>query len=495
MVSVPVPVPVLGQDGWLAGSQLVLAPIWRVRPEPLVLSKHAGPRQSNTTTMMVRLTPLRLVCAALVLCIFFFSTLMPRLWPGERGYDVLVERPPPASPGSAPKVVPFGQECSPFAAGVMDDVTIVLKIGAGEVATRLPAYLNRLGRCKQDLLIFSDRKDSYNGFEIADALAHLRPEYRFDNPDFDVYDLIQTTNTTRDKMPDGWRLDKYKFLPMMEWTSYMRPKSQWYVFLELDTYVNYDNLYRFLSNFNPRTAYYFGSPVWPKKKATFAYGGSGFVLSRAALDKIMALGRMFGENKHFPGTHFFGVDVQKQCCGDEMLAQVLKKSGVPLRGYWPMFNGEKPHTMRFDNEQWCEAIMTMHHLNEDDFTTLLQWEKARTHPERPLMFEELFTMIEPHLREQSKDWSNMSDDVRYKKGKTASKSFEDCKRTCIKDGHCLQFQHTGTECFLGHSVRLGQHKDRDGERQWTSGWMLDRIEAFKQARSPCQGARFVHSNP
>ncbi|KAI8937951.1 hypothetical protein NX059_005633 [Plenodomus lindquistii] len=441
---------------------------------------------------MVRLTPLRLVCASVVLCTLFFSSLMPRLLRGERGYEVMHERPPPTRPGPA---IRFGEECSPFTSGVMEGVTVVLKIGAGEVATQLPLFLSRLGRCNQDLLIFSDRKDSHQGFDIADALAHLRPEYRFANPDFDVYDRIQATNGTRDKTADGWRLDKYKFLPMMEWTSYMRPESQWYVFVELDTYVNYDNMYRFLATFNPRTAHYFGSPVWPKKKTVFAHGGSGFVLSRAALDKIMALGRMFGENKHFPGTHFFGVDVKKQCCGDEVLAQVLKKSGVPLRGYWPMFNGEKPTTMHYNEEQWCEAIITMHHLGEDDFTQLTQWERTRPRPSRPLIFEELFTMIEPHLQEKADDWSNMSEDVTYKKSKSAAKSFDKCSRACHSDGKCLQFEHSTTECRLGYSIRLGHKHPADGDRKWTSGWMLGRIDAFKQARSPCQGAHFVHSNP
>ncbi|CAO2657173.1 Nn.00g032990.m01.CDS01 [Neocucurbitaria sp. VM-36] len=447
--------------------------------------------------MMVRLTPLRLLCAAVVLCTFFFSSLLPRVFRGQRGYDTLPERPPPTRPGPVPKI-PFGDECSPFTAGVMDDVTIVLKIGAGEAATKLPAYLNRLGRCKQDLLIFSDRKDNHNGFEIADALAHLRPEYKFNNPDFDVYDRIQAANSTEvmsATSEHGWRLDKYKLLPMMEWTSYMRPDSHWYVFIELDTYVNYDNLYRFLAHFNPKTAHYFGSPVWPKKKTVFAHGGSGFVLSRAALDKIMALGRMFGENKHFPGTHFFGVDMKKQCCGDEVLALVLKKSGVSLRGYWPMFNGEKPLTIRFDKEQWCEAIITMHQLGEDDFTRLSQWEAARSHPSRPLTFEELFTIIEPHLQEKAEDWSNMSEDVTYKKGKSATKSFDKCHNACLKDSNCMQFEHSGTECRLGYSVRLGHHQPPAEERKWTSGWMSSRIKAFKQAHSPCQGARFVHANP
>jgi hypothetical protein len=28
-----------------------------------------------------------------------------------------------------------------------------------------------------------------------------------------------------------------------------------------------------------------------------------------------------------------------------------------------------------------------------------------------------------------------------------------------------------------------------------SGWITSRIESFKKAHSPCQGAHFVHSHP
>jgi hypothetical protein len=447
--------------------------------------------------MMVRLTPLRLLCAVLVLAVLFFTSFIPALFRGgRRGYDILPERPSPAGAGPAPKLR-FGDECSPFTAGVMDDVTIVLKIGAAEAATGLPMYLNRLGRCKQDLLIFSDKKDTYNGFDIHDALAHLRPEYKFDNSDFDVYDRIQNDNITQGKTEEGWRLDKYKFLPMMEWTSYYRPDSKWFVFIELDTYVNYDNLYRFLTYFNPKSAHYFGSPVWSARmhKTNFAHGGSGYILSRGALNKIMAFGRMFGENKHFPGTHFFGQEVKKECCGDEVLGQVLRKSGVPLRGYWPMFNGETPHTVRFNYEQWCEAVITMHHMQDADFTELMKWEEARKHPNRPLMFEELFTLVEPQLQETASDWANMSEDVIYDKGSGPTKSFEKCRKACLKDSNCMQFEYSGIECRLNRSIRLGYAHPPEGERKWTSHWMKARIEAFKKAQSPCQGARFVHSNP
>jgi hypothetical protein len=446
----------------------------------------------DLTAMMVRLTPLRLLCAVLVLCGVVFTSFLPgllsALFRGERGYDVLVERPPGLQ-------APLGGECSPFSAGAMGDVTVVLKMGAVQVHTQLPQFLARRGRCQHDLLIFSDRKDTLHGFDIADALAHLRPEYKFNNPDFDVYDRLQNDNVTEEKSDEGWRLDKYKFLPMMEWTAYMRPDAMWFVFIELDTYVNYDNLYRFLSQFNPRTAHYFGSPVLSKKRAPFAHGGSGYVLSRGALNKIMAFGRMFGENKHFPGTHFFGQDVKSEVNGAEVLGQVLKKSGVPLRGYWPMFNGEPLYGIRFNKDQWCEAVISMHHLQDNDFTQLRALEDARTHPDRPLTFEELFTQVEPHLQEKVDDWSNMSEDITYKQGSTPAKSFDKCHRACLHDGSCMQFEYTGLECRLQHSIRLGHRQAPEDERKHMSGWITARITAFKKARSPCQGAHFVHSSP
>ncbi|KAF2254741.1 glycosyltransferase family 31 protein [Trematosphaeria pertusa] len=444
---------------------------------------------------MVRLTPTRLLCAAILLCTFLLFSFISNLFFGQRGYEILLERPRPARSRTSPADVPYGEECSPFKAGVMDDVTIVLKMGAGELATQLPRFLNRLGRCKQDLLFFSDRKAEYSGFDIVDALANLRPEYRYNNPDFDIYDRIQAANSTEEKTRDGWRLDKYKFLPMMELTSHLRPDSNWFVFVETDTYVNWDNMYRFLTHFNPKTPYYFGSPVWPPKKPVFAHGGSGFVLSRGALNKLMARGRMFAENHHFPGTHLYGKDVTKECCGDEVLGNVLKESGVPIRGYWPMFNGEKPITARFGWEQWCEAILTLHHLQGEDFAALERWESARQHPSRPLTFEELFTYIEPTLQDQTDDWSNMSEDITHGSGHPAGKSFDTCFAACLRDSKCLQYEHFGDTCRLSHDIRLGHHQSPDGDKKWTSGWVTARIKAFKAAHSPCHGAHLVHANP
>ncbi|PSN69821.1 hypothetical protein BS50DRAFT_296881 [Corynespora cassiicola Philippines] len=444
---------------------------------------------------MVRLTPTRLLCAAVAVSVFLLFSLVSKLFFGARGYDLeaLQERPPPAHARPATPDPPFGEECSPFKGGAMEDVSIVLRMGAAEAANKLPGYLNRLGRCKQDLLLFSDRSADINGFDVVDALANLRPEYRYNNPDFDVYDRIQLANTTEEKAIDGWRLDKYKFLPMMELTAHMRPESQWFVFLELETYVNWDNLYRFLSKFDPETPHYFGAPVWPPKKTVFGQSASGFVLSRGALDKLMARGRMFAENQQSPGTHMFGKDVSQGCCGDEVLAQVLKESGVPIRGYWPMFNGERPTSTHYGYEQWCEAVITLQ--QEEDLIGFQRWEEARPHPARPLTFEELFTFMEHALQDRRDDWSNLSNDIVFHKGQRAAKSYENCLNACTNDKKCIQFEHTSDSCKLSHSIRLGYHLGPNGDYRWTSGWLMDRVRAFKATHSPCQGAHFVHANP
>jgi hypothetical protein len=443
---------------------------------------------------MVRLTPVRLLCAVVLLATIGLLSSITNLLHRSRGFDPLPDQPPARAGGLAPNVH-YGDECSPFRDGVLDDVTLVIKMGAGEVASQLPQYLNRLGRCRQDLLLFSDRKAQHAGWDIIDALAYLRPEYKYNNPDFDVYDTLQAGEPTEEKTRDGWRLDKYKWLPMMELTWRERPKQNWLVFIELDTYINWDNMHRFLAHFDPETPYYFGSPVWPRKKTVFAHGGSAVVLSRAALNKLMSRGRMFAENHHTPGTHLFGLDMTKQCCGDEVLAQVLKQSGVPMRGYWPMFNGETPSTARFGGEQWCEAVITLHHMHSEDYAGLERWESARRHPSKSLTFEELFTYIEPSLEERKDNWTNMSDDVIRRGTHAAAKSFEACHAACMKDTKCIQYEHFGDTCRLSHIIRLGHQQTPDGNTKWTSGWMMSRMQAFKDEQTECEAAHFVHANP
>jgi hypothetical protein len=434
---------------------------------------------------MVRLTQFRSLWVSLLLCSFFFIHLISNFVRRPRGYTLLDD--------GETTSVEYGVPCSPFASGGLKDLTIVLKLGAGEVTTRLPQYLRHMGKCDQDVLLFSDRKDSFEGREIHDALANLRPELTTNNPDFSIYNTIQQAISVDGKTHEGWRLDKYKFLPMMEHTYHLRPQTHWFIFIELDTYVDWDNLHRFLVRFDPSQSHYFGSPVWPPKKPVFAHGGTGVVLSQSTLSKLVANGKMFDNGSKLPGTHLFGKAMQEECCGDEVLAGVLDTIGIRLGGYWPMFNGEKPSTIRFGREQWCEAILTMHHFGVEDFAEMAKWEAQRPHRNRPLTFVELFGYIEPSLWHRVEDWTNMSEDVELHGG--PGESFDDCHAACIKDRQCMQFEYVGNVCHLSYVIRLGHSEPPEAGRRWESGWMLERIQRFKATDSPCEGAHMVHPNP
>ena len=68
---------------------------------------------------------------------------------------------------------------------------------------------------------------------------------------------------------------------------------RWLVFVEADTYVVWDNLFRPLEHFDPSVPLYIDSSAPSRKpaddapKTWFAYGGTGFVLSAAAIQTLL----------------------------------------------------------------------------------------------------------------------------------------------------------------------------------------------------------------
>ncbi|KAF2199714.1 hypothetical protein GQ43DRAFT_442236 [Delitschia confertaspora ATCC 74209] len=438
---------------------------------------------------LFRVRTLLLAVACFIILSFFGTPFLPSL-PGRRGYDYLRDLP------VAAKTSVDGL-CDSIPASAFDNIQVVLKVGTAEVGSMLPTYLGSVLSCIPDPLIFSDHQEKAFGHTIFDALGYIPKEMKADNPDYEIYQEIQNLkkeNATLEKNNNGWKLDKYKFLPMMELASALKPQKSWYFFVELDTYVNWENLLRFLQSLNPSKALYIGSPVWPPNKPVFAHGGSGFILSQTALQRLSKHGENFRTHGR-AGSHQFGLDMTQECCGDEVLAKVLSNIGITNRGYWPMFNGETPSTVRFGSEQWCEAIVTLHHMHDRDFEDLRRFERDRPTPAKPLMFEELFKMIEPSIAPQVANWTNLSEDVKFSSPDPPAGSVEACHEACLKDKNCVQYVHQKDFCQLGNTIRLGHEKVPEGDIVSTSGWMKDRIETFKRKYSPCKDAHMVHSNP
>ncbi|KAF4609607.1 hypothetical protein G7Y89_g15848 [Cudoniella acicularis] len=271
--------------------------------------------------------------------------------------------------------------------------------------------------------------------------------------------------------------------------------KKWFVFIDTDTYVEWDNLLALLEHFDPSKKIFIGSPVW-LPKLEFAHGGSAYVLSYGALEALNKPSKELEEEG--PMYSQYGVNVTALCCGDEALAVALKQKGVRLKGYWPMFNGEVPSTLAFGRELWCEPVISLHHVSGKYMEDLRGWVedwKARTMNMSPLLFKDLFAYISPLLTATREDWENI-EEAPPENTKTSYKSFEYCKAACEADKRCFQFVFHGTTCALSHTIRLGRERlpENEGDDRYFSGWNMERIREWT-SKTECENAHWVQSNP
>ncbi|PQE07707.1 glycosyltransferase family 31 protein [Rutstroemia sp. NJR-2017a BVV2] len=382
--------------------------------------------------------------------------------------------------------------CTASRASIAPDVQIVVETGGSEPQDRLQYQLATMlsNVPRQNILIFSDLEEDVESFHIHDALADVSMQERKDFPEFAIYDELQTYKQqgkdTR-KLKGGWKLAKYKNLAIKRkiWKmlkSNALPKRKWYVFIDTDTFVEWDNLLAMLEHFNPRKNLYMGSPVWANPKAPFAHGGSGYVLSYSALEALNMPDRGGYEGAMYSQ---FGFNTSATCCGDDALAKVLKPKGIGLKGYWPMFNGEVPATLGFGSEIWCEPVLSLHHISGKDMENLWQWVedwRARTMSMQPFLFKDLFQYIAPQFVSRMNDWDNTEEGWKiyyHPSGKKEDSliSFEQCEAACQADKDCFQFVSHGTTCALSHTIRIGRQRlaEEKGDYGYISGWNLERI--------------------
>lgn len=92
--------------------------------------------------------------------------------------------------------------------------------------------------------------------------------------------------TGREDNP-GWKLDKWKFMPMMKWNLLGYPEGiMCYVFMEADSYLIWPTLLDYLKTLDHTKPYNSEAEVWIDS-IPFAHGGSCFVVSRPAITNVV----------------------------------------------------------------------------------------------------------------------------------------------------------------------------------------------------------------
>ncbi|KAL4786282.1 hypothetical protein BJX76DRAFT_346411 [Aspergillus varians] len=372
------------------------------------------------------------------------------------------------------------------------NVVFVIKTGATEVYEKLPTQLLTTLGCVQDFLLFSDLDEQIGPYRIRDTLADFNETLKKTLPDFELYrQQLEFRRTNQDmaslKGEKAWKLDKYKFLHLVEKAWLERPGRDWYFFFETDTYIVWTNLILWMMRISPpREPLYLGSIAYFMNEP-FAHGGSGILIAGELLKRFIGDGPGLA-NKY---DDAFGTN----CCGDSVLANTIRTElGIQVKNMFPQINGEKPSTLAFGPTHWCQPVVTMHHLHPRERTAIFDFEQARLDLTQALTFAELSHLPFPDndMREVAEDWDNLCDIPVIFAGEITS-TLENCRDACTSNAECFQWRYTTEgECAIStRAFRFGAKKPREQNgKQWISGWKVDYIRKWRRD-NPCAGVKWV----
>lgn len=395
------------------------------------------------------------------------------------------------------------------ASELADDVLVVLRTGATESLQKLPVHFRTTLRCVPNYIIVSDLDEEIDGHAVHNVLSGVSEDIRTEHDDFKLYNHLQKhgraglheqeveTGLSGSSKGDylrtgneGWKLDKWKFLPMIDTALQKQPDAKWFVFIEADTYLGWHNLLEFLGNFDDNKPYYIGKHLFIND-VEFGYGGAGFVLSNPAMHKVSEQrSNHLSQYEEFTKTHWVG---------DCALGKVLEDIKVPLHRAFPHFQGDSPATLdpavnKIDRDLWCYPTITYHHVSPAEIEELWHFEQDWYGRHNiVLRHRDVFMeLVYPKIGTVVAGWDNMSEKEYNAHDHSTSdnelernawKSFKHCHELCESQQDCMQFSFNAGSCGISSTFRLGYAKPKDKIK---SGWMLDRVDTlFRDLEDQC----------
>ncbi|KAK3675166.1 hypothetical protein LTR78_005100 [Recurvomyces mirabilis] len=384
-----------------------------------------------------------------------------------------------------------------------EDVVVVMRTGATEIKAKLPIHFNTTFKCYPDTLIFSDYAEVFQGHEIHDVLSIVADDVMEANEDFQHYlrlkrlsreglaqselhgESLESGPVGKNDNP-GWRLDKWKFLPMMVRTLELRPDQKWFIFIEPDTYLVWSNIVQWLQTKDWREDQYLGSEVQIGDDI-FAHGGSAFVMSKSAIEKAVEAYQADPEEWH--------VRTSQHWAGDCILGTALTTVGVDLTWSWPLFQGGNPADMDWQENKaerrlWCSQALSYHHFEAHEVEAMWRFEQqhisdliggSATHRRKTVLHHNDMFMqyVVPNITREKSDWTNMSPDLVTN---SASMSLDECRLICEDKPGCVQYSQSTFGCSTGQQVKMGRPFTGIG-----SGWIPARVDRWRRSFHSCRG--------
>ncbi|KAH9842072.1 glycosyltransferase family 31 protein [Teratosphaeria destructans] len=383
-----------------------------------------------------------------------------------------------------------------------NDTVVVLKTGTTEHRDKLPIHFKTNLRCYPNYMIVSDHTEEFQGHRVWDALEGVTDYVKDTHPDFEQYRRLreagekgldvaewsgasshEVDQSERMQVP-AWKLDKWKFLPMMNLTLTHHPDKKWYIFCEADTFFLWKTLLVWLSGLDPSEDMLLGASV-NADHTQIAHGGSGFIITRSALQKVVEL---WSSNKEHWEDKTDNDEI-----GDGVLAQAFNKIGIFVSNAWPVLQGDRVGVVDYQpdvvppKQLWCSPTVSYHHINPDAIETMWEfeqdwvarnggWNNSNILHHYDIFRDYSLPRIESGVRT---DWDN---NCKISQGFVLG--FDECHALCERDLQCLQFLlDEESECFSNEVFQLGASSSHA-----TSGWIVDRVmQTYERPDSECDG--------
>ena len=133
----------------------------------------------------------------------------------------------------------------------------------------------------------------------------------------------------------------------------------------VDAYVSWTTMLQYLSTLDATQLVYAGQSMLVGADY-FVYGGAGVIMSRPALQAVVAHYSLHKKDLEDVTDHHWA--------GDAVLGKTSKDAGVSLTNIWPMMQSDYPGWLTYlplnggsmeDGiaEAWCNPVATFHHVS------------------------------------------------------------------------------------------------------------------------------------
>ncbi|PWN53076.1 hypothetical protein IE53DRAFT_366669 [Violaceomyces palustris] len=411
-------------------------------------------------------------------------------------------------------------ETDPF----VNDVVLITKVGSATLFERLMTHValrSASGSVAPKSLFFSDAESRVGEIHIQDILANVSDRIKKDREFSQLYSIthdLLDNHQRLDQVLDketGWKLDKFKFLPMMGEAYRKYPDAKWYVMVEADTFLFWNQLVKWLKAQDHEEQLYFGHPSFTDhegKSFMFSHGGSGFVLSKGIMDATYGLDPEFEHHQDDLVLH--------SAFGDALLSLAIfntttvKIDKLSEQG-WEKFNDVPPRQLKFRKDVWCNQLFTFHHVTPNDIYDLYDFQtriEARLKKNDFLRWADVWEEFKPQYLKKTVmpgkevlkrgwqvmwDWDSETDD-------SYTSDAVRCQEKCRENEDCYmwEWKEDGGSGRKRSENSLRSRSDR-GNCRWTSqflrigvinpdnerifsGWMGDRIERWAKVNQ-CAG--------